>query len=654
MSLECDTESLSHTLPAGCEAVSLSSTIETLPLSLAILVRTDPKLPKPCLIQLRETQGARIFLGCICDQVSRVLQWVELWIQDNSSLSASSSCLRTVLSNAALDKRWQNTVEALDRLDPGEMIHTGFETRRPLPTLIHVSERTSVHLIDPRSGTPWQLCTDENLLGEKGLPSYGSSLYRYLYVPALGKDSKLAAITPDAPFNDSTVSLSDLCGGDLIRMNPGGGYLMVRKYHPLALEAFVELLSVGRMDMGHCQEASINPAQAIHTNCQTNSYPDNGFLFRDSSGCGGRLVEVLHIKLRFLADLAHSLRTMLHCVQRPFLNIDEITWRVRLGQGGRSLPFFWTATPILSVPPDSFPIEIEGSDIHYYLPSPFLAPSVYRPRIGVCPVLGRATLRIRKVLYHNKALTLEGTFISQQRMDIHANDMVRFELHLPSGRINLHAWLESNTAMATGEWRFRTPSCQLADIHVADLKAIEGIPQQEIAFEVLPLLSSPFDLYSLAVLAIRILFVDRTMTLPVALDAILSLAQELRAAHRNDTSLETRIAEVFAADRRWIESLGPGRLVRGELRQEHAIHIVPPSLWWRTLAVILKMVPGAGPDSVCSNLGDAPQGGLHKALDPVITELNDLTGLTRSMIVSEWDHNRAVRDILDGYRQSEH
>lgn len=654
MSFDCDTEGLSNTIPAGYMAVQVSTPLNTHALPLAVLVRHDPHGSNHFLLPLRNIHGAKTFLGCICDHAGRVLQWIELWIQDNSCFSASSSCLRGILSNTVMDTRWQQTVDAFTILEPGEMIQTGFETCHPLPTFLDMSEQTTVHLMDSRSGTPWQLCTDDHLLLENGLPSYSTTLYRYLYVPALGKDSTFAAITQEAPRTDSTVLLSDLQGGKWIGLNPDGGYILVRKYHPLSVDAFVEALNTGRWDAGPWEERSTHPAQAIAIHNRTNPFPDNGFLFCDSSGNEGRLLEVLHLKLRFLADLIHSVQTMLQCTQRPFLNIDDITWRVRLGRSGRGLPFLWTAAPILSIPPESFPVEIEGSTFQYYLPSPFLSPSVYRPRINLNPVVGRATIRIRKVLHHDKALTIEGTFTTQQRMDIGPKDLVRFELLLPSGRIQLHAWLESVTAMAAGEWRFHSSPCHLAENHFADLQKMEGIPQPEISFEVLPLFSSPFDLYSLAVLAVRIVLVDRSTTLPLALDALMSLAHEIRGFNQQDRSLEECIGGVFASNHRWLESLGPHRLICGELRAEQAVQIVPPLLWWRTLAIILKMLPGAGSNSVCSNLGDAPQGGLHRICEPVIRELNDLIRLTRCMIVPEWNQNQIVRNVLNRYFESEH
>ena len=96
------------------------------------------------------------------------------------------------------------------------------------------------------------------------------------------------------------------------------------------------------------------------------------------------------------------------------------------------------------------------------------------------------------------------------------------------------------------------------------LRSYEGIPFSEVPFEVLQPLSSPCDLYSLGVLALRLLYAGSVLTLPVILDTALSL---LRAAtaEPSETSLEARILNLLETDERWLETLGltitaPGKM----------------------------------------------------------------------------------------------
>src|SRR6185312_6241552 len=85
---------------------------------------------------------------------------------------------------------------------------------------------------------------DESALAEANLPSYATSLHRYLYVPEHPEQTSFVAITPDAPANDRTMPIEALVppGGGLVPLNLGG-LMMVRSHSPLTLEAFGDLLS---------------------------------------------------------------------------------------------------------------------------------------------------------------------------------------------------------------------------------------------------------------------------------------------------------------------------------------------------------------------------------------------------------------------------
>ncbi len=203
--------------------------------------------------------------------------------------------------------------------------------------------------------------------------------------------------------------------------------------------------------------------------------------------------------------------------------------------------------------------------------------------------------------------------------------------------------------MAPGELRFRTVAQKMNDTKVTDLRAAEGVPIPDVLFEIIPLLSSPCDLYSLAVIAIRILLVDNTNNLPVALDETLSLLRQIEADYNESISLETRITDIFNKDERWIESLGPHHLTFDKITSEDAFSFVPSDLWWLTLAIILRMFPGLGPDAVCKDYGDAQPGGLHKIFERTIADLDNLILKTRNLIVTNWKSNQEISSVIQKY-----
>jgi len=219
-------------------------------------------------------------------------------------------------------------------------------------------------------------------------------------------------------------------------------------------------------------------------------------------------------------------------------------------------------------------------------------------------------------------------------------------MNLACGRLDLYGQLEQGTALAAGEWRFRTVGQRLPDETVKALRSAEGVPIAETPFEIVPLLSSPCDLYSLAVLAVRTLLVNSATTLPVALDEVLSLARQVAADYDESTGLGLRVRTLFENDKRWAASLGPQRLVHEEMTPEEALDLVPAEVWFDVLATIVRMLPGIGPDSIARDFGDAPPGGIHKVFERPAKDLGDLLLRTRSVIVIDWRFNREVHAVV--------
>jgi hypothetical protein len=72
-------------------------------------------------------------------------------------------------------------------------------------------------------------------------------------------------------------------------------------------------------------------------------------------------------------------------------------------------------------------------------------------------------------------------------------------------------------------------------------------------------------------------------------------------------------------------------------------------LWWETLAAIVRMFPGIGPDSACEGFGDAPFGGMHLVFDHAAADFDRILRQTRSLIVIDWNYNREVHSLVRQY-----
>jgi len=612
-----------------------------------LVVRRDPDADEGPLLVLRLLADSRVYLGCLADAKDRVHQWLEVWFQEVERAGAGLSASLGAVTNASLDRRWKRYVEALDAVHPDTVIRTGYETANPSPLVLDPAAGTSAHLAHPESGTPLELCRDEALLAKKGLPGYEASLHRYLYVPALKDRSPLVPVTPDAPTNQATVSLEDLFADGLPGMlvNRSAGLVLVRSHPVYDFEAVVDLL--GGAAWEDVVSARALPDLIGPQEGDTGAGADprlGGWLLVAPSG---RLLEAFHLKLRLFAEAVSLVRRVVRRTQQPLLSLSPESFRVRMDRPARGLPFLWTAAPVLVDPGESVALPIEGTDARYVAPVGSSARSIYRPEAVGAIAVGTGAVRIRQVLDESPdRMVVEGTLATQDRVRTVGRDLVRLRLALDDRRVDLYGHLADAAALASDGYRFRTVPQDLGREAAAAVRRAEGVPLPATAFEVLPLLSTPCDLYSIGVLGVRSLLVDPDTSLPVALDEMFSLANQVAREHEASVPLADRVRAIAEGDAKWSEALGPQRVSRLELTPAQAFDLLPPDLWYRTLAVLVRCFPGVGPDSLCRDWGDAPAGAVHRVFDPVLEDLDPLLVESRSLIVTDWTFNREVRAVI--------
>ena len=639
---QLDIQSPMDRIPEGSIAVPVTESQLGAVLKLCVLVNSQSDPVSGHFVLLRETLDIRVLLGCITDAGGHLRQWVELWIQNPAGLSSPLLAAPGVLGNALSDSRWERTMAGGSCLDPGSLICTGFENTPALPTYISKSKSQPVHPTDPKSGERWILCTDEAVLSTRGLPGYAASLHRYLFLKSRGIESRLIPATPDAPTNEFTLPLNEVLGdsSDFFPFNPAAGMMTARKLAPLALEAFFDALTAGSPESISPPEKSGNGQPE-----STGALTWDGWMFLGAQGTSGRLLESFHLKLRALSDAIRSVECTTRLTQRPLLNLSAESFRVTPGVKGRGLPSMWTAKTDLVNPGDALQLPVKNVDLQYFVPAQPSAISIYQP-LGRQAVKGRASVRIRQLLQEGNGTILEGTFATQERLELAGNDLVWFRLSLGSDAIDLYSRLQSETALAKGEWRFRTLPHRLEPQLLERLNAAAGVPIGNVSFAHLPQLTTPCDLYSLGVLSVRALLVNRQTTLPRALDEILSLARQIALEYDAAIALSLRVRGVCEREARLIEALGPHRLAQEEMQPARAMDLIPPALWWEALAMIVRMMPGVGPDSICRDYGAAPAGGLHRIFAPTVADLDMLLLRTRSLIMIDWRSNCEIQGII--------
>ena len=641
-------------VPEGYSAIPVHESNASATVRLCVLARQTPDPTAGHLVLLRDLPDAMVYLGCLTDAGGRLREWAEIWVQNMNGLESSLPSVRETFSNHSLDQRWAKTAGSFRALNPESCISTGWETTHATPTFLDLSRRLPIHPGAPENH--WVVCRDDAALEAAGLPAYSTSLFRYLYQPA-AKGGGFVPVVSGAPASSATHPLAEALK-DVhahVPLNPQGGLMMAQNFSPLGFEDYVDLLG-GKPWKGIEHGKRLITFDGVYRTLDDCSrmQQSGSHLFLGGQGRAGRFVEGFHLKLQLLIEAFTAVRTFVERQQLPFLNLAADSFRVSLNEVGARLPFLWTAKGMLVKPSHAYALPVESSDFRYFIRARPGGASVYHPEGLNTTLSGIGSVRLRKVLPPDQGRTLEGTLVMQEPVNVSPHDLLWIRLPLGTGRIDLYGNLYSTDGLAQGEARFRTvPQKFPADV-VKALNAAEGVSFAKSPFEVVPLLSTPCDLYALGVLAVRAFLVNPQHTLAVALDEVLSLGRQVAAEYKADVPLPARIASIMTADPRFAKSLAPHRLAQEPMEPMAAFELLPPELWHHLLAVLVRLFPGVGPDSYCKDFGDAPPLALENVFDQPLADLEKLIIRSRSLIVIDWNANRevhsAIRDLLDRQR----
>lgn len=611
-------------VPEGFRAVPIHTGDGENPLRVCVLARTAADPVGGAFVLLRDLADASVYLGCIVDANQQVWDWLEIWVQNLDRLATAFPRYREHISNDALDERWTLMVQAFQELDAKGSLRTLWEANHPLPLVVDLASGNAKNPLDPDSGKPWKLCQDDALLRGAGLPAFSTSGFRYW-----NAEKKFVPVTQGAPENEATVPLANAVEGSGIPFNAQAGLMMVRRHAPIAMDEYADVLSgkAWEGDAGGVYAALRDPKYLQES---------GAYLFLGKQRAAGRVVEIFHLKLQLIAEAIRLSRAFVQKQQLPFLNLAADSFRVRLAETGTGLPFLWTAKVDLAKPSQAVALPVETSEFRYFLPAKGTR-SIYLPEGLDAGVDGEGTVRVRKLLPPESGrMVLEGTLVTETKLNVSPHDLMWLRLPVGGSRVDLYGHVYASEGMAQGEVRFRTLPQRISETDAKAVRAAEGLSFSRVPFEFVPMLSSPCDLYSLGVLAVRLFLTNEAAPLPVALDELISLGRQAAGGQPIQT--------LFQGDRRWNEALGPHRLLFHKL---DVPDLMPLELWWDLLAEIVRLFPGLGPESYCRDLGDAPSLALESVFDQALANFEKLLVRTRSLIVIDWKWNREIHSAIN-------
>ena len=628
---------MGHTQPAhpladsGLVLAPLHSPIDTAPLRVCLLVRTEATPAHGPFVLQREVPGAQVFLGAVCDAAARIQDWVEVWVQTIEFRDLTFSGYQERLTNNVFDQRWCAEQELALAAVPDAVIVTGLEVQNPRPLLIKRRAAPAGAIIVPTEPSAWKLCQDDVLLESLGLPAYNTSPFRYLFQPETDGPKTFLATAADAPANAHVQGLERLKSAPEVTevFNAHAGLIRVVRCSPLGLEEYLQTLE-GRpwQSLGPGGRRWVR--NDVYAELERWSAKPKGlpFLLHGAGTPAERLNEIFFLKLSALLGMFKQVRAYACAQQLPLLNLSPASFSLYLPEVGEQFPALWAARCALSKPGQAHPLKIKSTEQRYFLRLGKVEASAYLPEGLGAHSFGIGSIRRRNVVAEAGGTVLEGTLVAEDYLGLDPHDLLWFKLPIGEDRVEFHAHVYTAEAVGPKEARFRTVPAKLPESVVTTLQNTGAFAKAP--YEVWPLLSSPCDLHSLGIIAIRALLANSRSNLPVIVDDVLGLAR--RVGKGDATELPATLRAALQTEPKLLELISPQRLLEQEWTAEEACRQIHWDLWLDAIAWLLRVLPGAGLHCYCRDFGDVTPLALEKVFDAPIQDLENLCLRVRSVL----------------------
>ena len=618
------------------------------PLRLCVLVQLKATAASGPFVLLRELPGSRAYLGAVCDAEARVQEWVEVWVQTLEMKDVAFSGYQEKLSNHVFDQRWRAECQAAKDNLPELFFATGMEENNPSPVLIKQAAASGAKGFAASETVKWRVCKDDAVLDSFGLPPYSTSPYRYLHEPESAGAKTFLTTSADAPVNSHVQNLERLTNAPGVRavFNPHAGLVRVVRFSPLELEVLLQILEGrawkdGSPDLPRFFPRS-NYAQLQAWSASPKALP---FLLH-RQGDADRLNEVLFLKLSVLLDMLKQVRAYVRDHQLPLLNLSPASFRVSLPETGDHFPGLWSAHGTLVKNGQAYPLKIKSTEQKYFIRLGRIEPSPYLPEGLGAHSFGIGSIRVRNVTTEMDGLVLEGTLVAEDYLGLDPHDLLWFKLPLAEERLEMFAHVYVTESAGPREARFRTVPTQLSEPIAAALKRAAGTVFARSPYEIWPLLSSPCDLFSLGVMAVRILLANSSSNLPVVLDEVLGLARRFGKTELDKTAPGRELKSLVEKDAKLLDLISPNALVESDLTPAAARQQIHMGLWFEAMTLMLRLFPGTGTQAYCKDFGDVPPLALETVFHQPIEELESIVMRLRSLLAPGMAANAEIAGVL--------
>lgn len=628
---------------------------------LSLLVRKEADPAEGPFCRIRQLTDANVFLGCYIDGSGHVLKWLELWVRDYDNIAESlHEHAFDIINNSVLDARWERQRKVLGLSRASHVYTTALDDQMDCPLYIDLYKKAPVLPLDESTKTHWKICREDTLLERLELAPYSKTIHRYLYLEALGADSDFLPVTPNAPENTKTQSLDRTISArsTLLPFNRYGGSILVREISLMTVEGYLKVLSGQAWDgVGQGRRNLVPPGVYAEIEDPVTVGYAAGRLVASRPGSRSWLLESLYLKVSLYHEMVTLVKRCVELDKKPFFALETSSFGLSLPNLSPSSPYLWDAEVAINQISDAVDFsvekhtELDTQETTYFRTFRPLTASLYRPEaLGQHrSFMGEVTLlklqRDRQSGLHE----IEGALRSPdiQDMGLIGRNFYFIDYPIRGRRLRLVAEMTGLDPQLADKIRFKTRKVALNSESQMTLESFIGVEQAGVYCEVLPVLGTPCDLYSLGVIGLEVLFDGCGSSLAQLKDQVRTLA--LACLEMDETtSLVERVVEVLEREPALRENLMPEVLgvgSKGKVRLG-----LPPEdhIWESLIVIVMRMLSGwLKHESYCEHLSNENNFRLAHVFDEPLRDLSRLMAVLRSLNTGDIHTTQLIRKVLN-------
>jgi hypothetical protein len=601
------------------------------PVRLILVAKETGEAEAVELVVLKVFSGGRTYLAALADRKDRVIEWLEVWVQFTHDLDGSPLARSAIIGNAAHDRQWRETADAMRSVDPGGLIETNWDATPPTPLVVDLRRMAVVRLLNATSQQPLELCRDDAVLSAAGLGAYSSTLERWFFSQsAAGERTWVSSQDLISREPNQSVAMPESgAGTPTMDFNIEAGMMLLRKHPPISVEGLLGWLA-------SITGASPSPALMDNLDPVERHVLDRGRERRESepSLIHDPVVESAFFRLQLWCSMTREVHALSSRLKMPFFNLATDSFRISVNGAPNFLQTAWTLRTVLTHAGDAIAIKLGQTDFGFAPLQGALASSSAARKFGGC-VDGTGTLRIRQIIESGDGgVRLNGVLDGNELKDVSEGNIVWVQALVDGRSVNFFAKIEGDKSGLRAGLPFSATGVALPANAALRLKATARMPCQ---FVILRPVSPVFDIHALGVIGVRIFLADD----PAAVGELVDDLFELAALLPQRESIED------------LRDLGATREISDRLRR-----LLSPPGWARTpggaalaenvwLATIREII-----DFVTAEIPDANEAADENGaawLQPLAERLSSLEQLAaqvgRLLVAPRLDQDEVARVV---------